>query len=308
MELSVAREPAPLPFYGRDFENTHTQFFSSNMKAIFYSLLFLIATDAMAQTDTVWKHNMIASLNLSEVNFTHWAAGGTNSLAYLAGINGKSVRDDATTTTTWSNTYKLTYGQTKLEGQDIRKTDDEINLESMLIYKLGVHLNPYVAASLLTQFTTGYKYPDSGGRIAVSDFFDPGYLKQSAGIGWTLSKAFNTRLGLALREIITSQYNQYAAEPNETEVKKVRIDGGLESVTEVELPVDDNVVFRAKADLFDPFNHLNRLVLHGDAALIAKVSKVFSAQLTALFINEPDVSPYTQIKQGLSIGISYALM
>jgi len=274
------------------------------MKLTVFSVLLIAATTAYGQ-DTTWKHSMIASMNLSQVSYNHWVAGGTNSLAYLAGVNGKSVRDDATTN--WGNSYKLTFGQTKLEGQDIRKSDDEINLESMLTYKMGTHVNPYFAASLLTQFAPGYNYTDTS-RTQVSAFFDPAYLKQSAGVGWKISDALTTRLGAALREIITSQFNQYASEPKEKEGRKTRIQGGLESVTELLLPVDDNVLLKAKADLFDPFNTLDRIVLHGEAGLIAKVSKVFSAELNALFINEPDVSPFTQIKQGLSIGISYALM
>jgi len=251
---------------------------------------------------------MITGLNLTEVGFTHWAQGGTNALSYVAGINGKSVHEEAFTS--WATTYKLDFGQTKLGPGDIRKTDDEINIESMMIYKFGVHVNPYVAASLLTQFARGYTYsdPDTAAPVQVSDFFDPAYLKQSAGMGWLVSKEFQTRLGVALREVITNHFTQYAAQPLESESTKIRVQGGLESVTEAEVPVDDNVLFRAKLDLFSPFKHLSRIVLHGETSLVAKISKYFSTQLAAFFINDPDLSPYTQIKQGLSIGIIYAVL
>ena len=152
-------------------------------KLIFVTILLFGSTCLRAQTDTThgpWHHEMITGLNLSEVGFSHWSQGGTNSLSYVAGINGKSVHDEPLTN--WATTYKLDFGQTKLGPGDIRKTDDEINLESMLSYKMGVHMNPYVAASLLTQFAPGYTYPDTGAAIQVSDFFDPAYLKQSAGM------------------------------------------------------------------------------------------------------------------------------
>ena len=79
-------------------------------------------------------------------------------------------------------------------------------------------------------------------------------------------------------------------------------------MTEGEFPIDDNVLFRAKLDLFSPFNTMSRMVLHGETSLVAKISKVFSTQIAAFFINDPDLSPYTQIKQGLSIGIVYAIL
>ena len=92
-----------------EFLKRRTYIFPLNMKTHFYSLLFLTASDAVAQTtDTTWKHAVIASLNLSQVSFTHWSQGGTNTLSYLAGINGKSVREDDVTNLT--NTYKLNSG------------------------------------------------------------------------------------------------------------------------------------------------------------------------------------------------------
>ncbi|HZK76164.1 MAG TPA: DUF3078 domain-containing protein [Candidatus Kapabacteria bacterium] len=276
----------------------------------FVFLLTAATAEVRAQADTSfgWHHALIAELHLAEVSFTHWTQGGVNALSYIAGVNGQSIRNEPTTN--WTTSYKLDFGQTRLDGQGLQKTDDEINLESVLMYKLGAHVNPYAAVSLLTQFAPGYQYSDTAGvaPTEVSNFFDPAYIKESAGAGWVVSKAFQTRLGLALREIITNHFPQYASEPLETEVKKVRIQGGLESESEAEIPVDDNVLFRAKVDLFSPFNTMDRIVVHGEGSLIAKVSKVFSAELSALFINEPDISPYTQIKQGLSLGISYAVL
>ena len=178
----------------------------------------------------------------------------------------------------------------------------------MLTYKYGVHVNPYVAASLLTQFTTGYTYSDTAAPVAVSDFFDPAYLKQSAGVGWKISKELSTRLGAALREILTNHYNQYAAQPLENEFKKSRIEGGLELVTELELPIEDNVLLRAKADLFSPIKHMDRIVFHGETSLIAKVSKVFSAELNALFIDDPASHPTRRSSRGFRSGISYSIL
>src|SRR5437660_6003928 len=99
--------------------HTHQQLFTMApmiKRLSLFCTLLLSASPAISQTDTIWRHAMIAGLNLSEVSFTHWVAGGTDALAYIAGINGKSVRDDATTN--WSNTYKLDFGQAKLGGQD----------------------------------------------------------------------------------------------------------------------------------------------------------------------------------------------
>jgi hypothetical protein len=262
-------------------------------------------TDAKPAHDTLWHNELVVGVNLSQVSFAHWEAGGTNSLAYLASVMGKSVRNDSTTT--WTNTYKFAFGQTDLGGKGIQTSDDEIALESLLIYKIDSTINPYADVSLFTQFAPGYQYPDTGAKIEVSDFFDPAFIKESAGFGWTQSKAFQTRLGVGLREIITNNYNQYAADPNSPGVHKTRIEGGFESGSQLQLQLDDNVLFNAKLDLFAPIKTLDRIVVHGEASIVAKVSKYFSAQLNLAIINEPDISPYTQIQEGLSVGINYSI-
>jgi hypothetical protein len=255
--------------------------------------------------DSTWHHELIVGVNLTQVSFAHWQGGGVNALAYVASIAGKSVRNDINTN--WTNSYKFAFGQTRLGNQGIQTSTDEIDLESLLIYKIDSTINPYVDASLFTQFAPGYQYPDSGAAQEVSNFFDPAFIKQSAGFGWQASKAFQTRLGVALREIVTDNYNQYAAYPSEPGIHKTRIEGGFESASQLQFQLDDNVLFGAKLDLFAPVKTMDRIVVHGGFNIIAKISKYFSAQLNAIFINEPDISPYTQVQEGLSIGINYSV-
>src|SRR5579872_6262247 len=94
------------------------------------AIFFFIATrQAWGQADTSfgWHHALIAEMHLAQVSFTHWTQGGVNALSYIAGVNGQSIHNEPKTN--WTTTYKLDYGQTKLDGQSLEKTDDEINLE-----------------------------------------------------------------------------------------------------------------------------------------------------------------------------------
>ncbi len=58
----------------------------------------------------------------------------------------------------WNNTYKFAFGQTRLGDQGVRKTDDKIDLETVLTYKLGTMINPYFGATFKSQFASGYPY------------------------------------------------------------------------------------------------------------------------------------------------------
>ena len=274
--------------------------------------LSLCAATAIAQdTSKVpqygWKHTLITSLALTQVAFTDWAQGGENALAYGLALQGKSVQDELQTN--WTTSYNFAFGQTRLGDQGIRKTDDKIDLETILAYKLGGNINPYAAASFKSQFARGYKYDAAGGSIAVSQFFDPAYLTQSVGAVYTPIPQIKTRLGLAVREVFASDFAAlYTDDLATTAVEKSRVDGGLESVTEVEWHLDENIVLTSKLELFSAFKTMDQVVVRNDNTIAAKVNKYISVNFNVQLINEPRVSPRTQFKEGIAIGFSYNLL
>ncbi len=265
-------------------------------------------TISFAQTDTTkspWKHTIVSGLNLSQVAYKDWTQGGENSLAWTVSIDGKSEQEHEKTL--WTNNYKFAFGQTKIGNQEIRKTEDKIDLESVFIYKMGTYINPYVAATLKTQFAKGYDYSATPTK-EVSQFFDPAYLTQSAGLGYQPFAELKTRLGLGVREIITSQFTSYADDPATLKVEKTKVEGGIESVTNLELKLDDNILFTSKLELFDAFSKLDEVIVRSDNTFAAKVSKYIVVNLNIQLINERASSPRTQIKESLSLGLSYTLL
>jgi hypothetical protein len=263
---------------------------------------------AKVDQDTVygWHHSLVSGLNLTQVSFKDWSQGGENALSYTVWGEGNSVHNQEMTN--WRNAYRLAFGQTRLGNQGLRKTEDEIYFESLLIYKLGVYVNPYVSATMRTQFATGYKYEDDGTRTAVAQFFDPAYLTQSAGVAYKPFPELTTRLGVGLREIVTSKFTSYADDPTTPKVEKVMVDGGLESVTDVSWQVDDNLLLTSKLELFGPFNQLDRITARNNTTVAAKVNQYVTVNLNVQLINDVRVTPRTQIKETLSIGLSYTLM
>jgi hypothetical protein len=277
----------------------------------------IVASAALAQesqpvlpalTDTSWKHTMILSANITQISFTDWAQGGENTLAYALFLEGKSTY--AVDVIEWVNSYKFGYGQAKFGSQKIRKTDDKIDLESVLTYKIGTYINPFASASLKTQFAEGVMYDATGHATPVSNFFDPAYLMQTVGFGYQPVPEVKTRLGAALRETIAKTFaSKYSDDLTTTsEVEKLRIEIGIESVTEVGWTVMENIVLNAKLEIFAPVKHFDRTSVRSDNTLSAKVNKFFSMNLNVYLLNDPQVQARTQIKQTLALGFSYTLM
>jgi len=258
--------------------------------------------------DTSWKHLMIISANITQISFTDWAQGGDNALAYALFLEGKSTY--AVDMIDWMNSYKFGYGQAKLGSQSIRKTDDKIDLESVLTYKIGRFINPFVSVSLKTQFAKGVIYDAEGNATPVSNFFDPAYITQTIGVGYQPIPEIKTRIGAALRETIANNYAAKYSDDLETtsELEKTRIEGGAESVTELGWTIMENVVFNAKLEIFAPVNNFDRTTVRSDNTLSAKVNKYLSMNLNIYLLSDPQIQARTQIKQTLALGLSYTLM
>lgn len=255
--------------------------------------------------DTSWKHTGVAGLSATQVAFTHWAQGGENAVAWTMRLEGKS--ELTVPRWDWTNTYKFAYGQTKLGAKAIRKTDDQIDVGTVLSYRSGRAVNSYCAVTMKTQFSPGFSYDVNDNRIPVSAFFDPAYLVESAGLEYKPSPVIKTRLGLALREVITSAFTTYADDPKTTAIEKTKTAGGFESVTDMEMKLDDNVFFTSHLELFDPVNNFNQVIVRSDNMVTAKVSKYIVVSLNLMLVNDPQVTAFTQVKQMLTLGVNYSI-
>ena len=277
------------------------------MKKLTLGILFgflalkVFAQEQQAQPEP-WQHSLVGALNLTQVGLEDWAQGGENALSWALNIDGKSLNDRQKIN--WETTYKFAFGQTKLGDFAIRKTDDKIDVETLLTFKLGIHVNPYVAATLKTQFAKGFEYTDDG-KTEVSKILDPGYLTQSAGLGYEPTPQVKTRLGFALREIVTSEFNNFSDDPETNEIEKTQVDGGLESVTDIKWDLKDNILFTSKIEIFSAFNNFTDAVVRNDSNIAIKVSKYITVNFNTQVISDTTASPEVQIKETLSLGLNY---
>lgn len=263
-----------------------------------------------AQADTSerrgWHHSLSAGATITQQAFTDWAAGGENSLAYALRLGG--LAENRGDLFDWLTTYRFSFGQARLSSQGLRKIEDEIYFESLLLYKMDLHLNPYGSLTFRTQFAPGFKYEADGTKLQVSRFFDPAYITQSAGMAYRPVPEVVTRLGVALREIVTSTYTQYADDPATADIEKTRVLGGAEWVTDVNWAFAENMQYLSRLEVFSPFSTPDRMVVRWDNGILAKVNEYISAGFSLQMLYDEIILPRTQVKQGVAIGITYTIL
>ncbi|AFU69600.1 hypothetical protein P700755_002897 [Psychroflexus torquis ATCC 700755] len=121
-----------------------------------------------------WEQVNEFTLDVSEVAFVNWNAGGTNSISGMYGMN--TVRTYRNKGFRWDNQFRFRYGINQQEGQELIKTEDDLELISSFGYEVSKNSNWFYSGkfSYKTQVSRGFNYPDT--EVSISEFMAPGYI------------------------------------------------------------------------------------------------------------------------------------
>jgi hypothetical protein len=188
----------------------------------------------------------------------------------------------------------------------MRKSADEIKLESVLTYKLGSKINPFVAVTGETQFAAGMDF-STDSSFKISAFMDPGYFRESFGAAFDIREGLATRLGLAFKQTVASDY-LYADDAATAEVETLRSEFGAESVTDLSYNVSETAVLVSKLELFTAFSAFDEIDASWDNTLTVKVSDYINMNMNLKMVYDKDISVKRQIKQSMAFGINYTFI
>ncbi|MBA4406014.1 hypothetical protein C0389_01940 [bacterium] len=281
------------------------------MKKIFpvITLLFSVGISSGQVPDSLknkWIPSFVAGLGINQIAFSNWVKGGDNSIAWT--LLGDFHYDRISTPWTFKNSIKATYGRSKIGSGTYRTTDNDLYIENVAVYDVSWAVSPFISNSIRTQVARGFDYKVDP-EVEIANFFDPGYITQT--IGFTYDKYPNiiTRLGIGFQEIITNKFRQYSDNlVTKNEIESFRFETGFESVTDINYKLDDNIIYNGKVRFFSQFKSLDVWDVRFDNVIAAKVTKYITVNFNYLVVYEKTQSPYTQVKEGLQIGIVYNIL
>jgi len=254
-----------------------------------------------------WDNKFIGTLNLAETALSNWTQGGENSWNWLLIINGKFLNKQDKYD--WANTIKIHYGQAKIGSGELTTTDDELFLETVYTHKIWNSLNPYAAATALTQFTAGYDYTTDP-KTEISNFMDPGFLREGIGLNFAPTERIKTRFGFALKQTIADQNAARWTDNPETEntIEKFRNEIGAESVTDYSVFLSEQIVYITKLELFSNLESFDEIDVRWDNLFSVKVADYLSVSFNLNIFYDKDLSLKRQIKQTLAVGLTYSFL
>ncbi|MEC3964131.1 DUF3078 domain-containing protein [Flagellimonas halotolerans] len=271
-----------------------------------------------------WKKVNKFGLNISEVAFVNWNAGGDNSVSALASAD--FARNYKFRYLNWNNEVQLRYGLNAQEGRKLRKTDDQIRLSTTLSFRKDTITNWYysVKANLRTQFSNGYKYPDR--ENPISRFMAPGYLFVGVGTSYIPPKdQFNLYISPAtmkstfvLDEVLSNQ-GAFGVE----EGKSVFLELGFLVTNTWETEIARNVLMNHRINLYtDYISSFGNIDVDWELNFNLKVNEYLNANIGTHLIFDDDtkfdeeiaedgtvINPgiaRIQFKQLLGVGLLYS--
>jgi hypothetical protein len=314
------------------------------MKIFKFTLLFfLVCIGVNAQQHSViitkkplpdslkpWKIKHKIGVDVSEVTFVNWSAGGSNSISALTNVvSTVSYRKERISLI---NRAVLRLGGNKAEGQRIRKTDDAVELSSNFGYQKDTMSNWYYSArfNIKTQLIDGYNYPNREKRI--SKFFAPGYI--FAGIGSEYGRNIEefsvyfsplTYKGTFVLDRNLSNAGAFGVDPAVIDAQgniiksgeRVRSEIGILFQGTYETNLFENIDLRSQVELYtDYLNSFGNVDIDWEFLLDFKVNSFVKAGLGSHIIYDDDidafeekdgeqvnVGPKVQWKQILGVGV-----
>jgi len=309
-------------------------------KISLFGLLFFVYQSNFGQLintelpDTIsyWSKENKVGLDISQITFVNWNAGGNNSISGL--IKGQFIRTYTRENIHWKNELIMRYGINKQESQEVRKTDDQFAFNSTFGYKRDTISNWYYAGkfNFNTQFANGYAYPNID--LAISRPFAPAYA--FLGIGAEYSrKDLNLNFYLSpLTQKTTMVFDQRLANQGAFGVEKavydefgtliregknIRNETGILVTNQWKREIFENINFENRIALYtDYINNFGNIDVDWQLQLDLTVNQYVKANIRTHLVYDDDIKskeeeggvqvirgPKIQWKQLLGLGVVY---
>lgn len=310
-------------------------------KIVLFALLFCLVENNYAQivrttlpdTTSNWIKKNKVGLDITQITFLNWNAGGNTSISGLAKGNfeRKYLKDNMM----WNNELVIRYGINKQEGQDARKTDDQFLLNSTFGYRTDTISNWFHVAKFTfnTQFANGYAYPNT--NLAISKPFAPAYIFLGIGANYTRDdlnfdlymSPLTLKTTLVFDERLANQgaYGVTKAEYDDfgnliRKGKNIRTEVGALISGKWKKTIFENIEMENRLTLYsDYLNNFGNIDVDWQLQLEMTVNKYVKANITTHLIYDDDIKtkedvagvqvikgPKIQLKQILGIGLSHS--
>jgi hypothetical protein len=291
---------------------------------IFSTIAIVVVTlSATAVSGEEWEKSVDLSLNATQASYSDsWTGGEAGNVAWAANGNGIFARQFSPMLNL-KNTVKLAFGQTINQDKDDKtwskpvKSTDKIDLEAVALFSHESFVKPYAAFRFESQFL-------DASVEANKRYINPILLTESAGFARQVLKEDKndilTRLGFAVKQNINR--GVISATDSTKKETKAATDGGIESVTDAKMVLNDKLGYLGKLTLYKALfyskksevketeaeDYWKAVDVNWENAITASIAKYVQVSLYVQLLYDKQISKKGRIKETLSLGLTYKFL
>ncbi|MBV7440673.1 DUF3078 domain-containing protein [Weeksellaceae bacterium TAE3-ERU29] len=283
-----------------------------------------ISKIAVQNNDTIdgWKNGGIFSFSFNQSAFSNWVAGGVNNIAGNASVNYDINYKNGPWN--WDNKIILAYGISKNKGEEVdyRKTDDRIELNSLVGREAFGYWKYSLFANFRTQFTDGYNYNAKDLPVGTtykdfpnSGFMKPAYLTFGPGLLWRQSDnlKFNiapvtSKITLLLDKVYdlktfksSDEVEMFGIEPG----KHYRYELGMYATGYYKVELMENITLENIAVFYSNYlDDFQNIDVDYTMNLAMKINKYITTNLTVQTVYDDDAFKGLQVREVFGLGFN----
>lgn len=282
-------------------------------------------TDEEGTPKEGWSKSGTITLLINQSAFLNWQAGGDNSFAgnLINNYDINYIKGDWL----WDNKLLASYGLTNNDDDGIRKTDDQLDFNSILGKKLIKNWNASFFMNFKSQFTDGYDYNSDflgdNEDFPTSGLLKPAYLSFGLGLLWKKSDNLYVNISPITAKITLITGEIFSLNDDDPEnifyessnlIETFGVDPGASSLFEFGL----NIRSYYKLDLMKNINMENIFSVYSNYLdkpqnvdidytmnLVMKINDVFSTNLTFQIIYDDNAYKGFQIREVFGLGLNF---
>lgn len=253
-----------------------------------------------------WKINGINSISGNQSSFSNWQLGGTGNITVDVRLN----YDVNYAKDRWSLDNKLIakYGFNKNKANSLKKTEDGIELNSILArnFKRDWHYSFFL--NFKTQFDKGLDPKDPKNKI--SHFMSPIFVMVGPGIFWKKDDKLKINFSPATPRFVFvhSEFTKIGKSYGVSKGQVHRFEFGPSIYAYYKFDIMKNVTMENIGQIFTNYLHkTSNIDFNYQASLYLKVNNFISANVYYEALYDSDIIEKLQQKESIGVGFKYTL-
>ena len=251
-----------------------------------------------------WTKKGTFTFLANQATFNNWLAGGQSNISGNIGLNYDF--NFKSENWNWDNKVIAGYGLTKIKGQDVQKSDDRFNFNSLAGRKASGDWFYSLFFNFMTQFDSGFDPVDN--TVKLSHFFSPAFFQFGPGMLWKKSDNLKVNIAPATSKLIlvNPTFTEFGSSFGVAQGASSRFEFGAAINSYYKFNLMANVSMENILNLYSNYlEDAQNVDIDYTMNIVMKINKTLTTNLAFQTIYDDNAFRGFQTRQIIGLGVNY---